>query len=263
MNYGPMSYGLTKPSIAVANLRQVATLSGPSEYRLPDLAEILRGYVPFDGFKMTWTDESDRQAAVWHVSPDMRAGSESITLFHDRFYNNIDDEPSHGHRACQFPLPAFRRQQPREADGRAAVLAVTGGQDISGETGSPEMLYPFVFTHFWTQNRYALLRPEMRENKDMERFSDSVKHRTALGIRAPARERVECRRQPGRQNKTGGRWPPASIPKQRKAYWLAVTLTLSVLARSAGLPMAAPMICGNGRDWPGLAEISRLFGASR
>lgn len=86
-----MNYGQTKPSVAVANLRQVATLAGPAEYRLPDLAEILRGYVRFDGFKMTWTDERDRQAAVWHVSPDMRAGTESITLFHSKFYNNIEN----------------------------------------------------------------------------------------------------------------------------------------------------------------------------
>ena len=39
-----MHYGQTKPSIAVANLQQVATLAGPAEYRLPDLAEILRAW---------------------------------------------------------------------------------------------------------------------------------------------------------------------------------------------------------------------------
>ncbi|MDB5525632.1 MAG: helix-turn-helix transcriptional regulator [Rhizobium sp.] len=87
-----MNYGQTKPSIAVANLHQIATLAGPAEYRLPDLAEILRGYVHFDGFKMTWTDEYDRQAGVWHVSPDMSAGSQSSVLFHRKFYNQIENE---------------------------------------------------------------------------------------------------------------------------------------------------------------------------
>jgi DNA-binding CsgD family transcriptional regulator len=87
-----MHYGQTKPSVAVANLQQLATLSGPIEYRLPDLAEILRGYVRFDGFKMTWTDERDKHAAVWHVSPDMNAGTESVVLFHSKFYNNIENE---------------------------------------------------------------------------------------------------------------------------------------------------------------------------
>jgi DNA-binding CsgD family transcriptional regulator len=87
-----MHYGQTKPSIAVANLQQIAMLAGPAEYRLPDLAEILRGYVRFDGFKMTWTDERDRQAAVWHVSPDMAAGSESCVVFNRNFYNTIENE---------------------------------------------------------------------------------------------------------------------------------------------------------------------------
>lgn len=87
-----MNYGQTKPSIAVANLRQVATLGGPAECRLPDLVEILRGYVRFDGFKMTWTDERDRQAAVWHVSPDMSAGSQSCVVFHRQFYDSIETD---------------------------------------------------------------------------------------------------------------------------------------------------------------------------
>ena len=87
-----MHYGQTKPSVAVANLHQIATLAGPAEYRLPDLVEILRGYVRFDGFKMTWTDEHDRQAAVWHVSPDMHAGTQSSVLFHRKFYNSIETE---------------------------------------------------------------------------------------------------------------------------------------------------------------------------
>ncbi|MDO6963749.1 helix-turn-helix transcriptional regulator [Rhizobium alvei] len=87
-----MIYCETKPSIAVANIRALAALAGPAEYRLPDLVEILRGYVRFDGIKMTWTDENDRPAAVWHVSPDMQAGTQSLEVFHSRFYNNVESD---------------------------------------------------------------------------------------------------------------------------------------------------------------------------
>jgi DNA-binding CsgD family transcriptional regulator len=87
-----MNYGQTKPSVTIANLHQIAMLSGPTQYRLPDLVEILRTYVHFDGFKMTWTDERDRQAAVWHVSPDMNAGSDSCVVFNRRYYNSIEND---------------------------------------------------------------------------------------------------------------------------------------------------------------------------
>lgn len=46
-------------------------------------------------------------------------------------------------------------------------------------------------------------------------------------------------------------------------YSLAVILTFRVLVRSAGLPMAAPMICGTGSGCAGADETSMLFGSSR
>jgi len=81
-----------KPSIAVANLNQIAMLEGNAEACLPDLVEVLRGFVQFDGLKMSWTDHQHRVRAIWHVSPDMSAGSSSSVLFQQKFYNNLEKE---------------------------------------------------------------------------------------------------------------------------------------------------------------------------
>lgn len=80
----------TKPSVAVANMHQIATLKGSGLSGLPDLVEILRGFVHFDGFKMTWTDERDFQKAIWHVSPDTEAADKSMTVFDSHFYNKLE-----------------------------------------------------------------------------------------------------------------------------------------------------------------------------
>jgi len=85
-----MNVHSTKPSIAIANLNQLAMLEGPAEVCLPDLVEILRSFVRFDGLKMSWTDAQDKVRAIWHVSPDMGAGSSSSILFQERFYNNLE-----------------------------------------------------------------------------------------------------------------------------------------------------------------------------
>lgn len=81
-----------KPSVSVANIREIALLDGTAEYCLSDLVEELRQYVAFDGFKMTWTDENDGSAGIWHKSPDMQAGSQSMVVFQRQFYNAREAE---------------------------------------------------------------------------------------------------------------------------------------------------------------------------
>jgi DNA-binding CsgD family transcriptional regulator len=81
-----------KPSVVLANLRQIATLDAPAEVCLPDLIEILRAYVYFDFCVVNWTDERHKLAAIWQFAADMGASTRASALYHDRYYNRREQD---------------------------------------------------------------------------------------------------------------------------------------------------------------------------
>lgn len=81
-----------KPSAALANIQQISGLDCSARTSLPELAEALRAYVPFDTGSFAWMDErGERPVDMWQNRPfTSKAETEAAHTYFVKYFNRED-----------------------------------------------------------------------------------------------------------------------------------------------------------------------------